>query len=184
MKLDMLLFALLICSVLITNACDSDYHSVRKQLSVFESSVVVLPPDLLLISNGDIINTSDQNTANIFFIYHESVDCSDCFSRMIASLNRIITISYENNLEVKCVISPKPGDEAELIRKLNVIKLPFDFYIDYTCSFHALNPNLPNDQRFYMFCTDNESKPVYVGDPSTNKHNYNLFLRSLKQHRP
>ena len=163
------------------SACDSDYLNVRKQLSTFESSAIVLPTEMLLIAKGRVTTVSDQNIAKTFFIYFESVDCSDCLSGQLASFSRIITLAQENGLQVKCIISPRLDEAGELIKKLTELHNYLDLYVDVSSSFHELNPNLPYDKRFYLFCTDKDGKPFFVGNPCIDKHNYKLFIKSLKK---
>lgn len=176
------LFGIIVLNSVVFSSCDSEYLIVRKQLSIFENSVIVLPPELLLISKGRVTTISNQKTTKTFFIYFESVDCSDCLANKIASLQKIYTISEENSIDVKCIISPNPDGEGDIIKRLIEMQLPFDLYVDASYSFHEINPSLPYDQRFYMFCTDNEGKPFFVGNPSLNKKYYDLFIKTTKKH--
>lgn len=179
MKRLAVIFALYVAAIFC--GCSSEYSNVRQLLKEFERTEIILPGDMLLISNGNIsLYNGSLSAAGTFFIYYQSVDCSDCLASKLGSLIPLYALASERGLDVKCVIAPVEGAVQGMIEKLTKLNSPYELYLDTSDSFSRLNTALPPDSRFHTFCTDTSGRPFFVGNPCSDAKSYKLFIKSLK----
>lgn len=173
---------LLICASFLIVAC-SDCGKIRKTMTDFMGSVIVIPDDLECICSRRIenINTEDLKPAR-FIVYYDSLGCSSCRISHLTDLFPLLDMADTSDFSVLTIFSPRQEELEEVRLKLMVADYDFPVYVDVNGSFSKLNGGIPTDVRFHEFLLDEMGKPFFVGNPTSNEQLSELFTRVLSKH--
>lgn len=174
-------YCLIVLALLSVIGCKPEVRQMAKAIKLFKQTTIVFPENTLIIRNGAANTcTSMFNKRTTFVIYYEENDCQECDIAHLSDLAPLYSLADEQNIDICCLFSPKEDEVRDVIELLKSSGFGYDVFVDIEHSFKQSNPELPADKRFHIFCVNHESKPVFIGNPYTNKKAYKTFLKSIK----
>ncbi|MBR6414669.1 MAG: hypothetical protein IKS22_01005 [Bacteroidales bacterium] len=154
---------------------------MAKAIKHFKQTTIVFPENTLMIRNGAANTCASMfNKRTTFVIYYEDDDCQECDIAHLSDLMPLYSLADEQNIDIRCLFSPKENEVRDVIEHLKSSGFGYDVFVDIEHSFKQSNPEFPADKRFHMFCVNDQSRPIFVGNPCTNRNAYNVFLKSMK----
>lgn len=173
------LFVLVLFSFVLLTGCEQ--FRLRKQLQSFMSMELILPRDVLMITNGRIASSNLETTKPVLVFYHGPESCSSCvINHMYDYLSGLEEILAGGKCEIIILFSPSGEDSNEVIDRVRELEFPLPICVDRYCDFPRGNKDFPRDERFHCFLLNTKSYPVFVGDPLSSKRLYDLFEKVLE----
>ena len=157
-----LFFAILSCR---------DEQSLSKELSVLQSSSIILPQgEDLIIHNMDSMTYNKENKLK-YIIYSDSLACSSCMINSLISWNPFIEYSknYNGKLVFYFVFSPAKKDVRSLNMLIRNSEFKYQIIVDGKNNFAKSNSHLPKDNLLHTFLLDENNNVILVGNPVRNK---------------
>lgn len=174
-----LLLILLIC--IGASSCN-ERSKLRKTMTDFMGSVIVIPDDLECISNRSIENISIEDLKPArFIVYYDSLGCSSCRISHLADIYPLLDLADSSDFSVVTIFSPRQEELEDVRVKLMVADYDFPVYVDVNGTFGKLNRCIPTDVRFHEFLLDEMGKPLFVGNPTSNEQLSDLFRVALRE---
>lgn len=156
-------------------------QEVRKVLSAFMDTEIVLPGDMEVYEDGTFsMAVMDSLCPVKMIIYYDSTECSGCRISHLIELEALYAdASEDGRYDVVTVFSPGVEALEEVRLQLAVQDFSFPVYIDTYGSFAEENGSIPEDERFHSFLTDRDGHPVFVGNPVGSERLQGLFQEVL-----
>lgn len=179
MKISRAEIIILIVSVVIFSSC-SDSNKVKKIMSEFIETEIVIPDDLHYIYNRNIIQINKDNLKpNKFIIYYDSLECYSCKISHLMEICPLYEMGDTCNFSVIIIFDPISEDFENIRQQVLIANYPFPVYIDKNSSFKSNNKTLPKDARFHYFLINSRNLPIFVGNPLSNQQLNELFINVL-----
>ena len=169
-----LFFAILSCR---------DEQSLSKELSVLQSSSIILPQgEDLIIHNMDSMTYNKENKLK-YIIYSDSLACSSCMINSLISWNPFIEYSknYNGKLVFYFVFSPAKKDVRSLNMLIRNSEFKYQIIVDGKNNFAKSNSHLPKDNLLHTFLLDENNNVVLVGNPVRNKKIKEMFYKIVEE---
>lgn len=173
--------AIFLISVLMTFGCSTKKHKIYDTLSAFYQEVIVFPKEILCYNEGILKSNSFQKTFLPKLVYYiDPTECSQCIITHLSDLSTIFEYADSSEaFDVIVLLSPSENQLPEVIEYLKLFPINRDVYIDYLGLFARNNPNIPKESLFHCFLLDQDSHPVFVGNPLGGEKIKELFMQSL-----
>lgn len=181
----MLKFFLYIPLLLLISSCNSTESGLRKKIREFGECSIVLPNDMLALKGRKEINADEyiNKSQPKLIIYYDSLSCNSCQVSHLFELTALYELADSTEaFNVMTIFSPKAEEYDELMKELMVRNFNHPLFIDVHGSFRKLNQDIPEDTRFHSFLIDEDSHPVFIGNPVENYDLWNLFNKNLKKY--
>ena len=174
-------FYALIFVCLSLSSC-SENQKIKKTMTEFMKTEVVLPDSLECIYSGEISMISKETLkSNKYIIYYDSNDCSSCRIARLIELSPLYDIADSSDISVVTLFAPKQDDIKNVRLQLQISDLAFPVYLDVENSFKDSNPDLPSDIRFHSFMINSDGYPILVGNPVYSEQINKLFKVTLNK---
>lgn len=174
-----LCYLLVFLILILCPGCKRLYY--YSQLSLMSRSDIRLPENLTFIQNGKESPLPDYIKGSaLFLVFIDSTQCSDCRIRQLIRYDPIIRLSENRNtFEVLILLSIYKSDCDSVSKRLTDSNLPYAIAIDRDNMFLQMNPRVPSNPVFHTMLLNTRGQPVFVGDPTISKKNYELFYSKL-----
>lgn len=173
------IFLLLMGSALLISC--GERAGIRKQLTEFRQTQVVIPNDMEVCNGGTIDMADIAGLAPMkMIVYYDSTECSACRIVHLLDLEPLYDMARgDGRFDVLTVFSPKQEELEEVRVQLIVQNVPFPVYVDTFGSFARRNGAIPKETLFHNFMIDGEGRPVFVGNPANSGRVRNILLDVL-----
>lgn len=153
---------------------------MKEEYDSFVNSRILLPDDLCLIANGEVVEHGSFEDKPVLIIYIDSTECSVCKAKSVRAFENIFAMSDSTGLfETMVIVSPNKSSTNIIIEDLLFTDLSYPIYVDISQSF-ARNNLLPRDKRMHIFLMNKSHTPVFVGDPLLSNQMMSLFKESIE----
>ena len=170
---------ILFISSLIISGCAE--NQLIKTIKTFQSAVIQIPNDLMVVENKSISNYSDTLCPIKMLVFFDSSCCSACQIKRLSDYCPLFDqAKISNRYDVMILFSPLPEICPEVIELLFMANYPYPVYIDHSGSFSEINKHIPEDNRFHSFLLNKEGHPVFVGNPLASDRMMELFKEALE----
>lgn len=181
----MLKIFLYIPLLFLISSCNSTESGLRKNIRKFRECSIVVPNDMLALKGRKEIN-ADEYINKIqpkLIIYYDSLSCNSCQVSHLFKLTALYELADSTEaFDVMTIFSQKAEEYDELMKELMIRNFYYPLFIDVDGSFRKLNQDIPEDTRFHSFLINEDSHPVFIGNPVENYDLWNLFNKKLKRY--
>ena len=154
-------------------------NHLREEYNSFVNSRILLPDELCLIANGEVIEHDSFDEKPKLIIYIDSTECSVCKAKSVKAFDKLFDMSDSTGLfETMVILSPNKSSTNSIVEDLLFTDLSYPIYVDISQSF-ARNNSIPEDKRMHIFLIDKNHTPVFVGDPLLSDQLMSLFKESI-----
>lgn len=170
---------ILLTLVFVTGCCADD---IRSTLRMMYDSKVVIPIDMITITNGTIspYSYSYKDSVSLLVIYYDYKECGQCRISNLYQLDTLFRLAESSNkFEVLVVFSPLIEETSVIVSQLVEYKYSYPISVDISGSFLDSNKFIPEDGKYHSFLTDKMRHPVFVGNPLGSSELWKVFMNKL-----
>lgn len=165
-----------------TISCNDTFR-INKKLHNFLTTEIVIPTDLVCISNRQVSKIC-MDTLNSYklIVYYDSLSCSSCEISHLATISPLCNMLNNHSCSVLIIFSPKAIDLDNILLQLKIANYSMPVYIDSNKTFCRLNGSVSDNSHYHCFCMDESNKPIFVGNPLSNVNDIKRLLKIMKKH--
>lgn len=175
-------FVIVISLLMILGSC-SDKFKIKRTMSEFVKSNVVIPDDLECIYKDDVYKINvDSLKPMKYIVYYDSLECNSCKVSGVSQYKPLLEMADSSNFSVMFIFSPKDKDIDLTRLNLLMANLNVPIFLDVNKAFAKNNLCIPEDNRFNSFLLNDAGNPIFVGNPLSSTSLWTLFNDVVKQY--
>lgn len=173
---------IVISLLMILGSC-SDQFKIKRTMSEFVKSNIVLPDDLECIYKDDVYQLNADTLKPLkYIVYYDSLECNSCKISGVTQFKPLWEMADSSNFSVIFIFSPQKKDIEFIRMNLLIANLNIPVFLDANKSFAKINFCIPKDFRFKSFLINDEGNPIYIGNPLSSTSLWTLFNDVVKQY--
>ena len=167
--------ALLGLSVFVVSGCEN--ARLKAVYDAFCQENITIPQDLLLVRNGELIDSYTIPEVPRLVYYLDSNQCSVCNISKLQKLH----IDPAEQIYVASIVQLPLKDREYVKSTIEYAELDVNasVFLDEDNSFIKNNPFLPEDRRFHTFLIDSDGNIRLVGDPTAGDLMEKMFEETV-----
>lgn len=176
-------FAVIFLVVLLAaSSCSGKKQEIRRNIRELESHSVVVPAEMLLIKDGQMVFDSDtMQYRRQLIIWVSPEECSECRIARFAELSSVREeISKHPSVDMKVILSPQEADVKSIINKIVETRPEGKIYVDSDGLFGLMNKFIPEGVMYHTFLLDENNVPILVGNPLSGEKMFELFKKTIE----
>lgn len=162
-------------SVFSVSACGNP--KLKAVYDAFCQENITIPQDLLLVRDGELIDSYSIPDVPRLVYYLDSNQCSVCNISKLQKLH----IDPAEQIYVASIVQLPLKDREYVKSTIEYAELEVNasVFLDENNSFIKNNPFLPDDRRFHTFLIDPDGKIRLVGDPTSGDLMEKMFEETI-----
>lgn len=167
--------ALLALALIVVSACEN--ARLRAVYDAFCQENITIPQDLLLVQDGELLDSYTIPEVPRLVYYLDSNQCSVCNITKLQKLH----VDPSEPLYVASIVQLPQKDREYVKMTIEYAGLDVDasVFLDENDSFIKNNPFLPDDRRFHTFLLDPDGNIRLVGDPTAGDKLEKMFQETI-----
>lgn len=158
----------------------SRYLAEKKTLARFEKEKIVIPQDLICISEGTLYNYVPPVAKGRFCIIYDSLTCSVCNIAHLEYDDNLYSIAKQSGkFDVLIIFVPRAEESSVILKMIIKKKHKNPVLLDTNGSFFKNNPKIPMEIPYHYFLVNQDGFPIFVGDPNSSKVLFELFNKAV-----
>lgn len=170
-----IILLVLLTSLSLITGCEN--RRISHDVQQLVGSKIEFPQSLRQVAGRETRSFSvDAEKAHVL-VYYDSMACGTCAINKLSEWDYIIDSMADICPAVDFIflMSPKNNEYKSVLRTTIINNAGYNVVLDAKGCFAALNPQIPQDERFHTLLLDKNGKVLVVGSPLYNDTMWKLY---------